>query len=66
MITGAKVPQLEKGAKKTWFLPKDARVETLQSTWQLEHMLSYMEVVKRGMHEMTGVPEQALGQVQPI
>lgn len=66
VITGAKVPQLEKGAKKTWFLPKDARVETLQSTWQLEHMLNYMEVVKRGMHEMTGVPEQALGQVQPI
>jgi hypothetical protein len=29
-------------------------------------MLGYMEVVKRGMHEMTGVPEQALGQVQPI
>ena len=66
VITGAKVPQLEKGARKTWFLPKDAKVETLQSTWQLEHMLGYMEVVKRGMHEMTGVPEQALGQVQPI
>ena len=66
VITGAKVPQLEKGARKTWFLPKDAKVETLQSTWQLEHMLGYMDVVKRGMHEMTGVPEQALGQVQPI
>jgi len=66
VITGAKVPQLEKGARKTWFLPKDAKVETLQSTWQLEGMLAYMDVVKRGMHEMTGVPEQALGQVQPI
>ncbi len=66
VITGAKVPQLEKGAKKTWFLPKDAKVETLQSIHELDGVLGYMEVVKRGMHEMTGVPEQALGQVQPI
>ena len=66
VITGAKVPQLEKGAKKTWFLPKDSKVETLQSIYQLEGVLGYLEVIKRGMHEMTGVPEQALGQVQPI
>jgi len=66
VVTGAKTSQLEKGPRKTWTLPKDARVENLQSLVDLSGPLGYMDVIKRVMHEMTGVPEQALGQMQPI
>ena len=68
IITGAKASQLERGAKKIWAgLPKDARVENLEGGYQgLKQGLEYMEVMKRTMHEMTGIPETALGQVQPI
>ena len=41
-------------------------VENLQSLVDLSGPLGYMDVIKRVMHEMTGVPEQALGQMQPI
>ena len=68
IITGAKASQLERGAKKIWAgLPKDARVENLEGGYQgLKQGLEYLEVIKRTMHEMVGVPETALGQVQPI
>lgn len=68
IITGAKASQLERGAKKIWAgLPKDARVENLEGGYQgLQAGLQYLEMMKRTMHEMVGVPETALGQVQPI
>lgn len=68
VIIGAKASQLEKGAKKVWGgLPKDARVENLEGGGQgLAGALQYMEMLKRSMHEMTGIPETALGQMQPI
>jgi Phage portal protein, SPP1 Gp6-like len=68
IITGAKASQLERGAKKIWAgLPKDAKVENLEGGFQgLNAGLQYMEMLKRTMHEMVGVPETALGQVQPI
>lgn len=68
VITGAKASQLERGAKKIWAgLPKDARVENLEGGYQgLQAGLQYMELMKRTMHEMVGVPETALGQVQAI
>ena len=68
IITGAKASQLERGAKKIWAgLPKDAKVENLEGGYQgLKQGLDYMETLKRTMHEMVGVPETALGQVQPI
>lgn len=68
VITGAKASQLERGAKKIWAgLPKDARVENLEGGYQgLQAGLQYMEMMKRTMHEMVGVPETALGQVQAI
>ena len=68
IITGAKASQLERGAKKIWAgLPKDAKVENLEGGYQgLKQGLEYMETLKRTMHEMVGVPETALGQVQPI
>jgi hypothetical protein len=67
VITGAKASQLEKGPKKVWGgLPKDAQVFNLELGAGLEGPLEYLEVIKRAMHEITGVPEGALGQQQPI
>jgi hypothetical protein len=67
VITGAKASQLEKGPKKVWGgLPKDAQVFNLELGANLEAPLAYLELLKRSMHEMTGVPETALGQMQPI
>ena len=68
VITGAKASSLEKGPKKVWGgLPKDAQVFNLEGGGQgLQGAIQYLEVVKRSMHEIMGVPETALGQVQPI
>ena len=68
IITGAKIQNLEKGPKKVWGgLPKDAQVFNLEGGGQgLSGALEYMKLLKVSMHEMIGVPESALGQVQPI
>ena len=68
VIIGAKANQLEKGANKVWGgLPKDAKVENLEGGAQgLQGAMHFLEVIKRSMHELTGVPETALGQAQPI
>lgn len=67
VITGAKASQLEKGAKRVWGgLPEKANVFNLNLDTNLAGPLTYLELLKRGMHEMTGVPEGALGEAQPI
>jgi hypothetical protein len=68
VIVGAKASQLEKGPKKVWGgLPKDAQVFNLEGGGNgVKGALEYLEVLKRSMHEIMGIPETALGQVQPI
>lgn len=68
VIVGAKASQLEKGPKKVWGgLPKDSQVFNLEGGISgIEGALKYMEMLKRSMHELMGIPESALGQVQPI
>ena len=67
IITGAKASQLERGAKKVWAgLPKDANVFNLESRGEMSGAMEYVTFLKRCMHEITGVPETALGQAQPI
>lgn len=67
VIIGAKASNLEKGPKKVWTIgTKDARIENLTMETNFAGILGYMEMVKQAMHEMTGVPAQALGQMQPI
>lgn len=67
IITGAKAAQLERGAKKVWAgLPKDSKVYNLESKGEMGGALEYIQFLKRTMHEITGVPENALGQTQPI
>jgi len=68
VITGAKASSLEKGPKKVWGgLPKDAQVFNLEGGGQgLQGAMDYLKIIKTAMHEMVGVPESALGQVQPV
>ena len=68
VIIGAKASQLEKGANKVWGgLPKEARVENLEGGAQgLKGAMDFMELLKKSMHEMVGVPESALGQAMPV
>lgn len=68
IITGAKATNLEKGPKKVWSIPpKEAQVYNLEGgTQAVGPAMEYLESIKRSMHEMTGVPESALGQMQPI
>ncbi len=68
VMTGAKSSQLERGAKKMWGgLPENAKVFNLElGGGGVEAGISYLELIKKAMHELTGVPEGALGDVQPI
>jgi hypothetical protein len=67
IIKGAKASQLERGPKKVWAgLPKDADVYNLESRGNMAGALEYITFLKRTMHEITGVPETALGQFQPV
>jgi len=68
VIVGAKASQLEKGPKKVWGgLPKDSQVFNLEGgSSGVQGALQYLEMLKRSMHEIMGIPETALGQVQPI
>ena len=68
VIIGAKASQLEKGANKVWGgLPKDARVENLEGgNAGLKGAMDFLDRLKQAMHEMSGVPEGALGKSQPI
>lgn len=68
VIIGAKANQLEKGANKIWGgLPKDAKVSNLEGgAVGLQGAMNYIAMLKKAMHELTGVPETALGQAQQI
>ncbi|MGW3860690.1 phage portal protein [Streptomyces sp. NPDC005047] len=67
ILLGAKASNLEKGARKVWGgLPKDASVFNLENGVDLTGPLAYLDMIKRSMHELTGVPESALGQAQAI
>jgi hypothetical protein len=67
VVLGAKAANLEKGAKKVWAIPNaGADVKNLELGGGVEGIVQYMQVLKVAMHEMTGVPESALGQMQPI
>lgn len=67
VITGAKASQLERGAKKVWAgLPEKAQVFNLENKGEMAGALEFIQFIKMVMHEITGVPESALGQTQPI
>lgn len=68
VIVGAKASNLEKGAKKVWGgLPKDSQVFNLEGgSAGLAGAMEYLDRIKMSMHEIMGIPETALGQMQPI
>jgi hypothetical protein len=67
VVVGAKAANLERGAKKVWSIPsKDASITNLESLADLDGPIALLEQLKRMMHEMSGVPETALGQVQAV
>lgn len=63
VITGARANNLERGPKKVWAIPsKDARVENLSAETNLDGVLNFLELIKGKMHEISGIPVNALGQ----
>lgn len=67
VVYGARIGQLEKGANKVWGgLPKDAKVENLGLTGDLQASTNYINDIKKSMHEIVGVPEGALGSEMSI
>lgn len=67
IIKGAKFQNMQKSARNVWAgIPPEGDVYNLENGVDLTQPLAYLELLKRGMHEQTGVPETALGQMQPI
>lgn len=66
-IFGAKASKLERSSRALWSgLPETARIEILEMTGDLSAPINYIAQIKKAMHEIAGVPEGSLGQMQPI
>jgi hypothetical protein len=62
IIYGAKARQLEKGANKIWSgLPANAKVENLSSEGNIPASQEFVKEIKTWMHELSNIPEDALG-----
>lgn len=62
LVYGARIGNLEKGAKKVWGgLPKDAKVENLSLQGELSAATQYVQDLKTAMCEIAGIPENTLG-----
>lgn len=67
VIIGAKPSQLEKGTNRVWSIGnKEVDIHNLENGVDLQWPIEVLNTLKRSMHEMTGVPETALGQTQAI
>lgn len=67
VVIGAKAADLQKGANKMWSIPsKDASITNLELGNNLQSPLAWLAQIKQAMHELTGVPENALGQEQAV
>lgn len=67
VIIGAKVKNLERGAKKVWSgLPQGAQVFNLAMGGDLNAHMSYIDFIKKSMMEISELPENALGGQQGI
>lgn len=67
IIIGAKANNLERGPKKVWAIPNEnAKIQNLELNSQIEGPLAYLEMLKEKMHELVGIPVNALGQPQEI
>lgn len=67
VIFGARAKALERGPRQIWAgLPENARVEQLNLQTDLGAANNYLSMVKKALHELSDVPEGALGAMQPI
>ena len=67
VIIGAKANNLERGPKKVWAIPNEkASIQNLELNSQIQGPLDYLQTIKERMHEIMGIPVNALGQPQPI
>lgn len=60
VIYGAKKETLNTGST-FWSVPKDAKVEILSNTANLNASMDFIKVLKKGFHELSGVPARSLG-----
>lgn len=67
VITGGTAKSLKKGLGNIWSgLPSEANVFNLGLDADLSASVDYMKMIKTGMHELSDVPENALGKLQAI
>lgn len=67
VITGASAKSLKKGLGQIWSgLPAEANVFNLGLDVDLSAASSFMMLLKTAMHELSDVPENALGKIQAI
>lgn len=67
VIIGAKANSLERGPKKVWSIAnKEASITNLTLGAELAQALEFLELLKEKMHELSGIPVNALGQPQEI
>lgn len=67
IITGASAKSLKKGLGQIWSgLPAEANVFNLGLDVDLTASVNYIKDLKTAMHELSDVPENALGKIQAI
>ena len=67
VVTGATLKSLKRGLGNIWSgLPAEANVFNLGLDVDLGNAQQFLERLKLAMHELSGVPENSLGQIQPI
>lgn len=67
IVKGARLPTLDKGARKVWAgIPEKGDVFNLNLEADLSSSLEYMDRLKKMMHELGNVPEEALGALQNV
>lgn len=67
VVYGADIGTLERGANKMWGgLPTDARIENLTMNTDLNASTAYIADVKKAIHEVGCIPENALGDIGAI
>lgn len=67
VITGASAKSLKKGLGQIWSgLPAEANVFNLGLDVDLSATINYAKDLKTAMHELSDVPENALGKIQAI
>ena len=67
VITGASAKSLKKGLGQIWSgLPAEANVFNLGLDVDLSATINYVKDLKNAMHELSDIPENALGKIQAI